>query len=77
MNDSKDFTKDVIDLWDRSYTAAEIAHKLAKKYSIDMNRLGRGFINFKARVGMCILRHRRRIQKIWSILNQSTQLNQK
>ena len=59
MKNSKDFKQDVIDLYTTGYSAAEIAHKLAKKYKVDVNGIGRAFVNFKARVSMCILRYKR------------------
>ena len=59
MKDSKDFKQDVIELYATGCTATEIAHKLAKKYKVDVNGIGRAFVNFKARVSMCILRYKR------------------
>lgn len=59
MNNSNDFKKDVIKLYEKGHTATDIAYGLAKKYKVNTKDIGRGFINFKARVSMCVLRHKR------------------
>lgn len=57
---TNNFKKDVLDLYFQDYTATQIATKLAKKYHVDPKSIGREFINFKSRIGMCILRFKQK-----------------
>lgn len=58
---SKNFKKDVMELYEKGWSSLDIATILHNKYGVD--KYGKEFKTFKARVGMCILRNKNKDAK--------------